>query len=277
MTAATLATTLALVAVAIAAGLLGLRLRAARRDQGGLRRELEQERAHAAALERSRIELAANLAHEIGTPLTALRGYVETLRDDDHGPDDRPRFLEICLRNVERLERLVAEVAELAEVESEPRPPALAPVPAAEAIDLAVATLTPLASARGITVRAAPTTLVLAADRDRLVQVLVNLLDNAVKFTASGGTVAVRGCARDGRHGIEVVDDGPGIDRASLPRVTERFFRVDRSRARGERGGFGLGLAIAKHLVERMGGELVIASELGVGTTATVWLKPPAT
>lgn len=266
----------AVIAVALIAGGLGLRGRAARREAAALRHELEHERAHGAALERSRIELAANLAHEIGTPLTALRGYVETLRDDDHAPEDRPRFLEICLRNVERLERLVAEVAELAEVERAPTPPALGPVAAAEVIDLAVATLAAQATARGIAITSAPTAVVVTADRHRLEQVVINLLDNAVKFTARGGTVVVRGCARAGQAGIEVVDDGPGIDRASLPRVTERFFRADRARARGERGGFGLGLAIAKHLVEAMGGELAIASELGVGTTATVWLRPAA-
>ena len=278
MTVVTAGLLVALTAVVVMAVVMAGRLRALRRAQVALGRELEREREQGSALERSRIELAANLAHEIGTPLTALRGYVETLRDDDHDPGDRPRFLDICLRNVDRIERLVAEVADLAEVESEVRPPTLVAVSAAAAIELAVATLAPQAAKRGITVTTAPAAFAVTADHDRLVQVIVSLLDNAVKFTPSGGTVTVAGRDDGARRGIEVVDDGPGIDRDSLPRVTERFFRADRSRARGERGGggFGLGLAIAKHLVEAMGGSLEIASELGVGTTATVWLRPAA-
>lgn len=276
MSGVALALLVALAALAVITVVLATRLRALRRAQVALRHELEREREQGTAVERSRIELAANLAHEIGTPLTALRGYVETLRDDDHDPGDRPRFLDICLRNVDRIERLVAEVADLAEVESQARPPTLVAVSAAAAIELAVATLAPQAAKRGITVTSAPPAFTVTADHDRLVQVIVSLLDNAVKFTPAGGTVTVRGRDDGARRAVEVSDDGPGIDRDSLPRVTERFFRADRSRARGERGGggFGLGLAIAKHLVEAMGGELAITSELGVGTTATVWLRP---
>ena len=103
-----------------------------------------------------------------------------------------------------------------------------------------------------------------------------NLIDNAVKFTPAGGRVRVSARREDGRAAVVVADDGPGIDREALPRVTERFYRADRARSRGgggEPGGFGLGLAIAKHLVEAMGGSLAIESELGKGTEVTVRLR----
>ncbi len=253
---------------------LGYGLARARRRARQLEGRLDAEREHAAAIERARIDLVANLAHEIATPLAAVRGYVETLRDGAHAPEDAPRFLDVSLRNVERLERLVRGVSNLAEIERGALAIANSPTPLAPAIELAVATLAPRAAEKGVGLTSsAPGGGVALADADRLTQVLVNLIDNAVKFTPAGGKVTVSTGREAERVAVTVRDDGPGIDREALPRVTERFYRADRSRARGaEPAGFGLGLAIAKHLVEAMGGELAIESELGAGTEVTVRL-----
>lgn len=260
-------------AAALAAGLALVALARARRAAAALGRDLDAERKRAAALEQSYRDLSANLAHEIGTPLSALRGYVETLHDGAHGPEDVPRFLEVCLRNVERLERLVKGVANLSELQRSAERPALRPVPVATVVDLAVATVEPRARARNLAISVGAIDASVTAEPDHLLQVILNLLDNAVKFTPPAGTVAVSLRRDDGRVGIAVADDGPGIDGASLPRVTERFYRADAARTRSDVGGFGLGLAIAKHLVEAMDGTLAIESALGNGTTATVWLR----
>ena len=258
---------------ALGAALAVVALVRVRRAAAALERELDAERRRAAAIEQSYRDLSANLAHEIGTPLSALRGYVETLHDGAHAPEDVPRFLEVCLRNVERLERLVRGVADLSELQRSTEPPALAPVPVAPVVELAVATLRPRADARKLAISVGPVDAAVAAESDRLLQVLLNLLDNAVKFTPPEGKVEVSVRRDGGRVGIAVADDGPGIDAAALPRVTERFYRADAARTRSDVGGFGLGLAIAKHLVEAMDGTLAIDSTLGSGTTATVWLR----
>jgi two-component system phosphate regulon sensor histidine kinase PhoR len=264
----------AAIAAVVAAAVAAVRLARSRRAAAALAAELEAERRRIAALEQSYRDLSANLAHEIGTPLSALRGYVETLHDGAHAPEDVPRFLEVCLRNVERLERLVRGVADLADVQRAGAAPALGPVAIAPVVDLAVATLRPRAAARRLSVAVGALDGAVTAETDHLLQVLVNLLDNAVKFTQPEGTVTVGLRRDDGRIGIAVSDDGPGIDPAALPRVTERFYRADAARTRNDVGGFGLGLAIAKHLAEAMTGTLTIESALGAGTTATVWLRP---
>lgn len=261
-------------AAAIAAAVLAIRLARSRRAAAALAVELDAERRRGASLEQSYRDLSANLAHEIGTPLSALRGYVETLHDGAHAPEDVPRFLEVCLRNVERLERLVRGVADLAEVQRAGARPTLGPVPVTTVVDLAVATLRPRAEARKLAISIGSLDGSVTAEPDHLLQVMLNLLDNAVKFTPPEGTVSISLRREAGRVGIAVADDGPGIDQASLPRVTERFYRADAARTRNDVGGFGLGLAIAKHLVEAMDGSLAIESGLGNGTTATVWLQP---
>lgn len=269
------------VAVAIALGAtaaaLGVAWARARRAAAAQARQLGELRVQLERLERAHSDLLANLAHEIATPLASVRGYVETLRDGACAPDEAPRFLEVSLRNVERLERLVADVSTLSEAESGRLELAVRPVALQPAIDQVVSTLAPKARGKGVKLAGGETAAAALADPDRLAEVLINLVDNGVKFTAPGGSVDVSCRAHGARVAIEVRDTGCGIPRDALPRVTERFFRADRARARdGGAGGSGLGLALAKHLVERMGGSLEIASELDRGTQVTVWLAAAA-
>ncbi len=226
-------------------------------------------------LEQVRTEFIANLSHELRTPLTAIQGYLETLLGgalDD--PEHARRFLEIAARHTERLGRLLGDLTDLSNIELGRVRLRREPVRVDEVVDSVLAILRARAEAGAVTLEshvAAGTPPVLA-DRDRLAQILLNLVDNAVKYTPEGGRVTVR-AGRWGRDAVEVAvqDTGIGIPAADLPRITERFYRVDKARSR-ELGGTGLGLAIVKHLVIAHGGELRIESEPGRGTTARVTL-----
>jgi two-component system phosphate regulon sensor histidine kinase PhoR len=229
-------------------------------------------------LERVRSEFVANVSHELRTPLTCIRGYLETLLDGAvEDPQQARRFLEIAGTHAERLGRMVEELLQLAEIESGRL--VLAPVP----LDLAeVATgvakmLEHQASQKAQSLEVAvPPGAMVRADRDRLVQILVNLVENAVKFTPAGGRIRIEaGPVSADQVAVRVTDTGVGIAPADLPRITERFYRADRARSR-ELGGSGLGLAIVKHLVHAHGGELRIESLPGRGTTVSVTLPRAA-
>jgi two-component system phosphate regulon sensor histidine kinase PhoR len=225
-------------------------------------------------LERVRSEFVGNVSHELRTPLTCIKGYLETLLDgalDD--PTHARRFLEVAGTHAERLDRLIDDLLELSNIES--GRVTLAPM----RLDLGdvvggVAAMfeRQTGQKRQVLERSVPQGLTVRADRDRLVQVLVNLVDNAVKFTPEGGHVRVEaGPGPDGRVEVWVRDTGIGIPSTDLPRITERFYRVDKTRSR-EIGGTGLGLSIVKHLVQAHGGELRIESALGHGTTVSFTL-----
>ncbi len=253
-------------------------------------------------LEEVRMEFVLNVSHELRTPLTAIRGYAETLLD--HGLDDREearKFVEIIHRHTDRLGRLLNDLLDLSNIELERTPLSIRPVSLSDVARQAAAMLLPQAEQKSIhLVSAVPDELpAVKADRDRLVQILVNLIDNAVKYTPEGGSVRVTAhrvnwsnsqvidspkpidglTARPVDRGdlVEIVveDTGIGIPEKDLPRITERFYRVDKARYR-ELGGTGLGLAIVKHLVQASGGSLVIESELGKGTHVRITL-PAAT
>ncbi len=246
-------------------------------------------------LEEARMEFVVNVSHELRTPLTAIRGYAETLLD--HGLEDREearKFLEVIHRHAERLGRLLNDLVDLSNIELERTPLSIRSVSVAEATRQAAAMLMPQAERKAIhLVTIVPDDLPTAlADRDRLIQILVNLIDNAVKYTPEGGNVTVRAERILGAGGrgpatgasglealsgtrpqtpgssIEIVveDTGIGIPEKDLPRLTERFYRVDKARSR-DMGGTGLGLAIVKHLVQAQGGALQIESQVGQGTT----------
>jgi two-component system phosphate regulon sensor histidine kinase PhoR len=227
-------------------------------------------------LERVRSEFVANVSHEVRTPLTAVRGYLETLLG---GALDEPaharRFLEIAVRHTERLGRLVDDLLDLSNIELGKVALKLEPLSLAEALGTVLAIVGPRAEARRITLTTdlPPDLPAVRADLDRLVQVLLNLLDNAVKFTPEEGQVRVTAAAEGGMVDIAVTDTGVGIPSTDLPRITERFYRVDKARSR-ELGGTGLGLAIVKHLVQAHGGRLVVESEVGRGTTVRFTLPP---
>jgi two-component system phosphate regulon sensor histidine kinase PhoR len=229
-----------------------------------------------------RADFVANASHELRTPLASLIGFVETLR----GPaaDDPPaqaRFLEIMAEQAERMNRLIDDLLSLSRIEiTEHQPPA-------EMVDLE-GVVERILDSFEINIRKRAVSLLwepaenlprVLGDTDQLEQVAQNLLDNALKYGKPGGTVKVAvaqvnpGGKWPSRPGIvlSVSDDGPGIPRQHLPRLTERFYRVDNGRSRAL-GGTGLGLAIVKHIINRHRGVLLIESEAGAGATFHVWL-----
>ena len=229
-------------------------------------------------LEHVRTEFIANVSHELRTPLTAIQGYLETLlggalEEREHAR----RFVEIAFRHTERLGRLLNDLTDLSNIELGKVSLRLAPTPLRPIVDSVLELVAAKARDGEVTLTTEVSEVIhVQADHDRLVQVLINLVDNAVKYTPAGGAVTVRARpTADGRIEVSVSDTGIGIPRADLPRITERFYRVDKARSR-ELGGTGLGLAIVKHLVLAHGGDLAIDSEEGRGTTVRVLLPEGA-
>ena len=228
-----------------------------------------------------RRDFVANVSHELRTPLTALLGFIETLR----GParEDaaaRDRFLGIMEDEAGRMERLVGDLLSLSRVEAEERVRPTEPVDLAGLVRSAIRGLAPLAEDAGVTLEtdAPEAVLEVPGDADQLRQVVVNLIENGVKYSGRGAEVRVHLAEpayqpRLRGQGVElaVTDTGPGINPIHIPRLTERFYRVDSHRAR-EMGGTGLGLAIVKHIINRHRGRLKIESAPGKGTTFRVLL-----
>lgn len=225
-------------------------------------------------LERVRQEFVANASHELRTPLTAIRGYVESLLEGAVEEPARARpFLEVIARHAERMSRLVDDLMDLSNIETGRLQLDRQPVFLSQMGEQVVALHRDVASKKGIGLQleVPPDLPAVLADRDRLQQILINLVDNAIKFTPAGRVSLSAHKASSTRVEVTVADTGTGIPSIDLPRITERFYRVDRGRAR-EQGGTGLGLSIVKHLVHAHGGELNIESELGRGTRATFTL-----
>jgi PAS domain S-box-containing protein len=218
--------------------------------------------------ERLRRELIANVSHELRTPLTSIKGFAETLLAGAlHDPQHARRFLEIIESEANRLMKLVDDLLELSRLESKGVTFQLQPVDLDRLCRAVVERYAPHAEEAGIRLTyAGGSPAVVHADPDRVEQVLTNLLDNALKFTPEGGEIRVR-VSREGTHAVVSVEDtGRGIPPDDLPHIFERFYRADRSRAR-RAGGFGLGLAIAKHLVEMQGGRIWATSRPQEGST----------
>ena len=251
--------------------------------------------------ERARADFLANASHELRTPLASLSGFIETLRG--HARDDagaRERFLGIMQAQAERMSRLIDDLMSLSRIELNEHIAPAGRVDLGQAVTDVIDALTPLASSRGVKLTAdlPPRGAVMAeGDRDQIVQVAQNLIDNALKYTPDGGAIRIQvvagpeaavtaprteGAARltllgpDHAHGetyaaLRVADEGPGIAREHLPRLTERFYRVEGQKS-GDRSGTGLGLAIVKHIINRHRGGLMVESVLGYGTAFTAWL-----
>jgi two-component system, OmpR family, phosphate regulon sensor histidine kinase PhoR len=220
-------------------------------------------------LERVRTEFVANVSHELRTPLTSIRGYLETLLDGAlEEPANARRFLEVAHTHAKRLSRLVDDLLQLSDIETGKVVLKLAPLVLHDVAADVAAIFEKQAAEKPLTlVNQVPSDLRVQADWDRLTQILVNLVDNAVKYTPQRGHITLAASRRP--HGLVTVwvaDTGIGIPSIDLPRITERFYRVDKARSR-ELGGTGLGLAIVKHMVQAHGGELWLESELGKGTT----------
>ena len=227
-------------------------------------------------LERIRRDFVANVSHELRTPLTAIRGYAETLLAG--GLEDKAnnrRFVEIIQAHAIRLNNIASDLLILSDLEAGRRDANPGPVSVEEAINTALLTVGSEASIRGVKVaRGGISNATVTGHAIRLEQAIVNLLDNAVKFNRPGGEVRIdSGFMPDGRVFISVSDTGSGIPSDDLPRIFERFYRVDRARSR-EVGGTGLGLSIVKHVMERMDGQIKVESRLGKGSTFTIILPP---
>jgi two-component system phosphate regulon sensor histidine kinase PhoR len=229
-------------------------------------------------LARMRADFVANASHEIRTPLAYLKGSVETLlgpaKDDAAA---RATFLKTMGEQAERMSRLVDDLLSLSRVEMrEYLPPSGEADLGAVLADVAQ-TLAPMAQHAGIAVSLSgwDEAAMVRGDHDELAQVFQNLVQNAIKYGRAGGKVDVRLTREPGtrlvRHRVDVIDDGPGIAPQHLPRLTERFYRVNVAASR-EKGGTGLGLAIVKHILNRHRGELLITSRLGQGSTFSVIL-----
>ena len=227
-----------------------------------------------------RTDFIANLTHELRTPLAALRGYAETLTEGVEDADTQRRFLGIIERQASRLSRLIDDLISLSDLERGLAALKFETLDPARVVGEAVELMRGQAERKGVVLeqRSDPELAQVAADRDRMHQLMLNLLDNAIKYTPPEGRVTVEAHAAgdpDGKAGagVEFVvsDTGEGIPAADISRLTERFYRVDRARSR-EMGGTGLGLAIVKHILQLHHGKLRIASRLGEGTVVTVWL-----
>jgi two-component system phosphate regulon sensor histidine kinase PhoR len=224
--------------------------------------------------DRIRRDFVANVSHELRTPLTAVRGYVEALLDGGGEPADVRRFLEIIGRHTLRMERLVRDLLRLARLDAgqETLEHVACPV---EALFNGVETdLAAAIEAREQTVElhVAPDAATVMGDPAKLHDALRNLLENATNYAPEHSTIAMRSTRHGDRIRLTVSDTGPGIPDADLPRVFERFYRVDKSRTRGSRdpGGTGLGLAIVKHLIELQGGRVTAANRAEGGAVFTI-------
>jgi two-component system phosphate regulon sensor histidine kinase PhoR len=225
-------------------------------------------------LESLRREFVANASHELRTPIAAVRSAAETLRD---GALDEPaaaaRFVDIIDRNAQRLQALVEDMLELSRIESNQFRLRSEPVDLSTTVPLVLALFRERAEKKGVRLEARfdPAASTLVGDSRALEHVLSNLVDNAVKYCARGSEVLVTTSAKGDRVELAVRDDGPGIPPEHLPRVFERFYRVDAGRSR-DVGGTGLGLSIVRHMVEAMRGDVRVESEVGRGSTFVVTL-----
>ena len=222
----------------------------------------------------------ANVSHELKTPITSIKGFVETLRDG--ALDDRPqaeRFLEIVARHADRLHAIIEDLLSLSRMEQSnqiadiPRPEVqLGPI-----VEAAVLDCSAKAAARQVTVvpSCAPG-LRVKANAPLLEQAIVNLLDNAISYSNANGTVWLTARQENGEVRIDVRDEGIGIAPEHVSRIFERFYRTDKARDRAS-GGTGLGLAIVKHIAQIHDGQVSVASEVGQGSTFSLHLSQPKT
>lgn len=228
----------------------------------------------ARVFDQMRSEFVANVSHELRTPLTSIKGFVETLLDG--ALEDKllcRRFLSIIDNETNRLTRLIDDLLSLSSIENKEIKVHMARVNLVESVKSVFNILGPQATDKNLSMELIyPSHLpCVKADEDLVGQVLINLLDNAIKYTPDNGKIVVRISRQKGKLITRITDTGIGIPKESLPRLFERFYRVDKARSRVQ-GGTGLGLAIAKHIVELHGGNVFVDSEPGQGSTFTFCL-----
>lgn len=230
-------------------------------------------------LENVRSEFVTNVSHELKTPVTALKGFAETLLDGAMYDETLlKKFLTIIKEESDRLHRLIMDILALSRIEQNPVTKDVETVDVDDVIEQSVRTIFELATEKNIQVSAPEKTIppvIIETNRDQLQQILINLLSNAINYTPVDGKVEVKLMERESEVIIEVTDNGIGIPAKDIDRVFERFYRVDKARSRHS-GGTGLGLSIVKHLVENCGGRIEVESQEEVGSTFRVTLPKKA-
>ncbi|HTY37627.1 MAG TPA: ATP-binding protein [Bacteroidota bacterium] len=238
---------------------------------GKLKEDIEQLK----KLERVRSEFLGNVSHELRTPIFSLKGFIETLLEgavDD--PSVNKRFLEKAYHHANRLDTLLTDLIEISRIESGEMKMSFRYVDAVAILKALLADFSDIAARKkqSITLESPDHEVLVYGDKDRLRQALGNIVDNAIKYSPEGGAITLRLSESDRQATISIADTGQGIDQEHLPRIFERFYRVDKTRSR-EVGGTGLGLAIVKHIIEAHGSKIVVTSEVGKGTTFSLDLK----
>jgi len=224
-------------------------------------------------LEQIKADLVANVSHELRTPLTAIKGYIETLENENTSREERNHFLSIVKRNTERLINIVSDLLVLSEIENRNSLFRDDPKQDFEDIDVGEIVFSSLEAVKNNALDKRLNTVLdieeslppLKGNRFLLEQMIINLMDNAVKYTPEGGTIGIRCFKSNSELVLEVFDTGIGIPKEHIPRIFERFYRVDRTRSR-KLGGTGLGLSIVKHIVILHGGKIEVQSEVGKGS-----------
>ncbi len=220
-----------------------------------------------------RKQFLANISHELRTPLSYIKGYMEAIETGVAAEKDKEKYQQIILREANRMERLVDDLLDLAKLESKEFSLQKTPIPLAQTIEESIEKIKWRMSKKGIHLEwSLDYELIAEADEERLAQMLLNILDNAIRHTDQGGTINVTLTdTTDGYGQITITDTGHGIPKKDLEKITERFYRVEKARTRKE-GGTGLGLSIVDKLTKLHGGTMKIESEVGKGTTITICL-----
>ena len=224
-------------------------------------------------LEQVRMDFVANVTHEIRTPLTAIIGYLETIQSGAiNDREETKKFIDIILKQAERLNRLVEDLLTISNIEMKQAVLHFESVSLNQAVSNMISLITTKANLKRITVHnnVSDNFPLIKADRDRLTQIFVNILDNAVKFTPDGGEVVITATESESYAVVSIQDSGIGVPKDEIGRLGERFYRVDKSRSR-DLGGTGLGLSIVKHLMIAHGGRMEIESQLGKGTKISLF------
>lgn len=221
--------------------------------------------------EKIRKDFVANVTHELKTPLTSISGFVETLQEGAaEDPEVRTKFLDIIAIESARLKRLIEDILIISDIENKREVNTDSDINVRESIEEIIASMEPIVEAKKVKIIAYYAyEIYIGGNPDRFKQLMVNLIENAVKYSCDGGTVTITAERKEGKVYISVKDEGIGISEEHLPRLFERFYRVDRSRSQ-KAGGTGLGLAIVKHIAALFEAEIKVKSEPGKGSTFTV-------
>jgi two-component system phosphate regulon sensor histidine kinase PhoR len=226
-------------------------------------------------LERVRKDFVANVSHELRTPLTSIKGFVEALKDGAISEQEQStRFLSIISQHTDMMNKIISDLLQLSQIESKEFELKLEPFSVRELVEEVVYTLKRSADQKSqeLVISLPPDELRALGDKYRVNQALINLVDNAIKYTPEGGKIRIEVQDKGEQIEIAVIDDGIGIPLTDLPRIFERFYTVDKGRSR-ELGGTGLGLSIVKHIVEAHGGKVQVESQPGRGSRFSFTLK----